>query len=366
MSYIKRQRSNHLKYSISLFAIFLFVLSVFAQNKPVKADSNLTILLKDSVAVSKTVTVDSTKKDTSLAFIADPLSQILKDPVGVNADNQMTSGHSENRDNFSFRNLQTPSVESIITPGKIIWTLIFLFIGYIIIRLLSGLLNRLGERSTKYRIAIKRLVPIVKIIGWIFIIFIIIQGIVKPPMAMVLGFFTSVGVAVGFAAQDLLKNVFGGLMILFDRPFQIGDKIEVGESYGEVIKIGLRSTRIVTADDSEVSVPNGEMMNSSISNSNSGQTNCQVVAEIYLPLDIDTQKARKIAMEAALVSKYIYLNKPVSVIFVNEMHERKSLLKMRLKAYVSDIRFEFVFKSDMTEIVLKELIKEGLLKPGLV
>lgn len=262
------------------------------------------------------------------------------------------------------RGLQTPSIDTIITPGKIIWTLIFLLIGYLSIRIVSGILNRLGERSTKYRITIKRLVPIIRIIGWIFVVFIIIQGIIKPPYAMVLGFFTSVGVAVGFAAQDLLKNIFGGLMILFDRPFQIGDKIEVGGSYGEVLKIGLRSTRIVTADDSEVSVPNAEMMNSSISNSNSGQTNCQVVAEIYLPLDVDTQQVRKIAMEAALVSKYIYLNKPVSVVFVNEMHERKSLLKMRLKAYVSDIRYEFVFKSDMTEIVLKELIKEGLLKPG--
>ncbi|WP_075589827.1 mechanosensitive ion channel family protein [Labilibacter marinus] len=256
--------------------------------------------------------------------------------------------------------LGAPSVNKIITTGKIVWSLIIILIGFLILRLLDALLNRFGSKSVQYRIFIKRIIPIVKIIGWSFVIYIIIQGVIRPPLATVIAFFTSVGVAVGFAAQDLLKNIFGGLMILFDRPFQIGDKIEASNSYGEVIKIGLRSTRIVTADDSVVTIPNAEMMNHSISNSNSGETNCQVVAEFYLPLDIDTQKVRRVATEAAMVSKFIYLNKPVTVLFFNEMKDRRSIIKMRLKAYVSDIQNEFVFKSDMTEITIRELIKEKL------
>ncbi|MCB0314052.1 MAG: mechanosensitive ion channel, partial [Calditrichaeota bacterium] len=52
--------------------------------------------------------------------------------------------------------------------------------------------------------------------------------------------------AIGFAAQDILKNIFGGLMLLLDRPFQVGDKIEAGGHYGEVVQIGLRTVRIVT------------------------------------------------------------------------------------------------------------------------
>ena len=99
--------------------------------------------------------------------------------------------------------------------------------------------------------------------------------------------------AIGFASQDILKNVFGGVIILIERPFNVGDKIEVTGQYGEVLEVGLRSTRIVTADDSIVVIPNGELMSKSISNSNSGEPNCQVVAEIYLPIDVDTMKARK-------------------------------------------------------------------------
>ena len=102
-------------------------------------------------------------------------------------------------------------------------------------------------------------------------------------------------------------------------------------------------------------------MNQSISNANSGETNCQGVAEIYLPITINTEEVRKIALEAAKVAKYIYLTKPVVVLFFNEIQHDKLCYKMRLKAYVMDIRYEFAFKSEMTETVTRELLKAGVL-----
>jgi len=149
-------------------------------------------------------------------------------------------------------------------------------------------------------------------------------------------------------------------MILFDRPFQVGDKIEIGSYYGEVVRIGLRTVRVVIPDDSLVSIPNSEIVNQSVSNANAGESNCQVVAEFFLQPDIDLIKAKKIAYQAAAVSRYIYLNKPIAVIIKNEIHQGRSLLKMRLKAYVLDIRFEFPFMSEMTEIVMSELLQHQL------
>ncbi|MCH7584414.1 MAG: mechanosensitive ion channel family protein [Acidobacteria bacterium] len=69
-----------------------------------------------------------------------------------------------------------------------------------------------------------------------------------------------VGLALSFAAQDTLSNLFAGVAILSDRPYEIGDFISLdsGER-GEVTKIGLRSTRLLTRDDVEVSIPNGVM-----------------------------------------------------------------------------------------------------------
>jgi hypothetical protein len=88
------------------------------------------------------------------------------------------------------------------------------------------------------------------------------------------------------------------------------------------------------------------------------------VAEFYLPPHIDLVKAKKIAYRAAAVSRYIYLNKPIAIIFKNEIYEGRSLLKMRLKAYVLDIRYEFPFSSEMTERVVSEFLKQGLVTPG--
>jgi small-conductance mechanosensitive channel len=140
----------------------------------------------------------------------------------------------------------------------------------------------------------------------------------------------------------------------------VGDKVEIGDYYGEVKNIGLRSTRIVTPDDSIVSIPNSDIMTKSVSNANAGEANCQVVAEIYLPVFIDLKKVKKIAIRAAQVSRYAYLNKPITVIFKNEIHQNRPVIKMRLKAYVLDIRYEFIFMSDMTEVTIRELIKHGI------
>jgi small-conductance mechanosensitive channel len=259
------------------------------------------------------------------------------------------------------KGLEPPSVLDVISIGKIIWAVIFFIIGIYLIKLFTKILDVFAEKSTSYRITIKGIVPIVRIFGWIIIIYIIIAGIFKPPIETIIAVTASVGIAIGFAAQDVIKNIFGGIMILFDRPFLVGDKIQVGDFYGEVIKIGLISTRVVTPDDSMVTIPNSEVMNKSVSNSNSGEPNCQVVAEIYLPVDINTDVVRQLAIEAAQVSRYVYLNKPVTVLFFNEIKDRKAYLKMRLKAYVMDIRFEFQFKSDMTEIVMQELLTRKII-----
>ncbi len=258
------------------------------------------------------------------------------------------------------RSIQESKPEWSLTFGKVFWTAVILTIAYFAIKYLTRLLENLAERWTNLRLGIKRVIPILRIAGWTLAIYIIIADILAPPIATLLAVTASAGIAVGFASQDILKNIFGGIMILFDRPFQVGDKIEVGSHYGEVVSIGLRTVRIVTPDDSLVSIPNSEMVNQSVSNANSGETNCQVVAEFYLPAHIDIVKAKKIAYRAAQVSRYVYLNKPISVALRNEIHEGRSLLKMRLKAYVLDIRYEFPFATEMTETVIQEFLKNDI------
>jgi hypothetical protein len=85
------------------------------------------------------------------------------------------------------------------------------------------------------------------------------------------------------------------------------------------------------------------------------------VTEIFLPVSIDTPRIRALATEAVSVSKYVYLNKPIVVLFSHEIKDRRTYMKMKVKAYVFDIRDEFKFKSDMTELIIKELLDKGII-----
>lgn len=321
---------------------------------------NLQAAQESSAAKPIEVTVIDTIK--VLVYDTVKAKESLTESADSVAEKTVNKAKDEIKDLGKKATEKIPSLNEVINFGNIFWSLVILVIAYFLIKLLVVIIERFAEKSTTYRIGLKGISPFVRIIGWTVAIIWVVEGIFKPPHAAILTFLASAGIAIGFAAQDILKNIFGGIMILFDRPFQVGDKIEVGSYYGEVTEIGLRSTRIVTKDDSLVSIPNAEVVNSSVSNSNTGEANCQVVAEIYLPIDADTNLARVVAIEAAQVSRFIYLNKPITVLFFNDVQQHRSFLKMRLKAYVSDIRNEFAFQSDMTEIVVKELIKKGVIK----
>ena len=260
-------------------------------------------------------------------------------------------------------NSETKSLSSYFSATKIIISVAIIFATYIFMRFLSLILGVWAERNTKHRVTIKGLIPLARVIAWTAALSFILVAVFRPPMASVLAFSASIGVAVGFAAQDLLKNIFGGIVIIFDKPFQIGDKVQVGNYYGEVVGVGLRSTRLVTSDDNLVSVPNSEVMNQPVANANAGADNCQVVTEIYLPLTCDMNKVRQFAIETAQVSKYIYLNKPIVVNFIQENIGYKIMLKVKVKAYVNDTRNEFRFKSEITEVLTREFADYYLVNP---
>lgn len=253
----------------------------------------------------------------------------------------------------------TKQLDELFSAGEIVLTVFALFGTYIFIRIVIFLLENFAERFPNYRLVLKGLIPVSRLVVWVLAIYVVIYGIIGPPAETIYAILASIGLAVGFASQDILKNVFGGIMLIIDRPFQVGDKIDIGGHYGEVLTIGLRSTRLVTPDDSVVAVPNGELMNQAVSNSNSSALDCQVVAEIFLPADTNVQEAKRIAWICAATSPYIYLKKPIVVIVAQKNEGRRPVLKMRIKAYVLDIRYEFAFMSDMTERTLTELKRRG-------
>lgn len=294
------------------------------------------------------------------AQVLQPDSLVAQDSSSTDTTAVMgTSGANTNDDGISITE-QASNIKEFISFTKIFVSLIIIALTVFLIRFVSWVLDKLSERITRYRLTFKTFVPIIRIVLWVFAGYIIVAAVFQPEQEAIWAFFASAGIAIGFASQDILKNIFGGFMILLDKPFQVGDKITAANYYGEVVRIGLRTTRIVTPDDSLVSIPNGELMHQSVSNTNAGALDCQVVVDLYLPGTVDIQLAKQIAYEAALTSKFVYLKKPVVVNVVDDF-KYTFLTKLKVKAYVHDIRYEFSFASDVTEIAKTEFIRLNLI-----
>jgi len=231
---------------------------------------------------------------------------------------------------------------------------------YFVVRGMTYVLDLLAERSAERRLLYKRIVPIARVLLWTLSLYVVLRGIFNVDAQGLLAAATAIGVAVGFAAQDLLKNIFGGLVVIFDQPFQVGDKIQIGDNYGEVVSIGLRSMRIVTPGDNLVSVPNAQVVDSAVSNANAGALDCQVTTDLYLPGDADERLAKTLAYEAAASSQFVYLEKPIVVMVVDEWQERHRL-HLKVKAYVLDARHEFRLASEVTERARQAFRAHGLL-----
>ncbi len=240
------------------------------------------------------------------------------------------------------------------------WAVIVMVAAFAFIKFLVWLLETLSERSARRRLFFKKLIPIARILVWTTVVYYVISGVFEVDKEGLLAAGAAVGVAVGFAAQDVLKNIFGGILIILDQPFQVGDRVSVGGTYGEVVSIGLRSTRIVTPDDNLVTVPNTQVVDGQVANANAGALDCQVVTELFLPGWVDVNRAKEIAYDAAANSKFVYLKKPIVVLIKDEFKET-FLTRVVVKAYVIDARYEAVFASDVTETAKSQYLREGML-----
>jgi len=109
------------------------------------------------------------------------------------------------------------------------------------------------------------------------------------------------GIAIGFAAKDTLGNLFGGLSVIVDAPYKIGDFINLdGGERGMVTSIGLRSTRILTRDDIEVTIPNATIANSKIVNETGGRwPKLRIRTNVGVAYGSDIDRVRSLLEETA-------------------------------------------------------------------
>lgn len=240
-----------------------------------------------------------------------------------------------------------------------------LLVGWLAIKLLWWVVNRLAGRFRRYRLYITGVFPFLRLLIWVFVIGVILLGVLNPPREIMLAVLASAGIAVGLAAQDVVRGIIAGMLIMFNGSLRVGDMVKIGEHYGEVVSMNLNVVCLRTFDDNLVSIPNAVILNQAVSDANAGELIEMVVIGFNLPATADVQRVKRLAWKAAVGSPYTYLKKPVFVL-AEDRFERTFLTRFQVKAYVLDIRFERLLASDIIERIKKALVAEGLLNEAMV
>jgi small-conductance mechanosensitive channel len=120
----------------------------------------------------------------------------------------------------------------------------------------------------------------------------------------------------GFALKDVLSNFVSGLLILFTRPFRIGDQIVIDETEGTVERILLRATQIRTYDGRHVLVPNAEVFTSRITNNTAAPVRRATVI-VHLPYDVDLERAAAACVAAATAADGVLPDPPPSILLAD-------------------------------------------------
>ncbi|MEP7121612.1 MAG: mechanosensitive ion channel domain-containing protein [Byssovorax sp.] len=172
--------------------------------------------------------------------------------------------------------------------------------------------------------------------------------------------------AVGFALRDLVASFIAGITIMFDRPFQVGDRVAYGGEYGDIIKIGLRSVRMNTLDHNIITIPNNKIFTDVTSSGNYGELEMQAAMDFYVGMDQDVKLAAEIIREACLTSPYVFLGQPIPVLAKQIILHDYVAFHIKARPYVFDCKYEKPFETDVHFRVLEAFRIHGIHPPALL
>ena len=267
---------------------------------------------------------------------------------------------------------QDPSGEVVTQLGRIIrWAGIFpsilLIIGaYFTLRFIKATVERLGNQFANQRMLFQKTATILQFGIYIAVTVSVIGLSVQLDDKVLTLIGGTFAVAVGFAIRDLVASFIAGVMVMIDRPFQVGDRVSFGGQYGDITAIGLRSVRMQTLDDNTITVPNNKFLTDITSNGNYGELDMQVVMDFYIGIDQDLVLAREIVTEAALSSRYVYLPKPIVVLVNQVIQDNYVAVRLRAKSYVLDTRYEKAFETDVNLRVWHAFKEAGIGAPAIL
>lgn len=189
------------------------------------------------------------------------------------------------------------------------------------------------------------------IIGFGIIVAIMGAGIDLNSFALLAG---ALGVGIGFGLQDIVKNFISGLILIFERPIQIGDAVQVEELSGRVMHIGIRSSTVKTWEGAEVIVPNGNLISNKLINWTLSDQRRRIDVKVGVAYGTDINLVMETLLDCVKRNEKI-LTDPAAYVLFNDFGE--SSLDFELRCWTSDFASWVGIRSDI-RVAIDKTFKE--------
>lgn len=250
----------------------------------------------------------------------------------------------------AYFNPQVIAAKVIILLQNAAIAAVILLAFYILYRVLKAVMSRVIERFALEKTIVSFLMMGLKYTIVIFAVVTTLDQIGLNITSLIAGLGIA-GLALGFAAKDTLSNIVAGIFIFWDRPFYIGDLVEIENEYGEVQEITLRTTRIVTPDGIMVSIPNSNIAANKIK-SYTMFPNLRLDMDVTIGVNEDIEKARR-EMLSIIRGDQRFMNEPAPVVLVQELGDYYT--KLQLRVWLEETRKHIAVRAE-----LRERIKNAL------
>ncbi|MEM6642671.1 MAG: mechanosensitive ion channel domain-containing protein [Bacteroidota bacterium] len=207
--------------------------------------------------------------------------------------------------------------KSKITLGTIFYFIFgFIVLSFLAKRFRDVLVNKILVKANVDRGARNSIGLITRVllmfIGSIFIIQ--TAGIDMSSLSLLAG---ALGVGIGFGLQNITDNFISGIIILFEKPIKVGDRIVVGDTEGDVINISVRATTILTNENVSIIVPNSEFISSRVINWSHNDRNIRFDLPVGVSYSEDPVQVKEILLAVAEENEHV-LSHPAPLVFFDE------------------------------------------------
>lgn len=170
---------------------------------------------------------------------------------------------------------------------------------------------------------------------------VILQTVVGINLTTFVALLGGLGVGLGFGLQNITSNFFSGLIILFERPIKVGDKVRVAEAIGTVKRIAIRATTLMTEDNTVIIVPNSDFISQRVTNWRYAVRNNRVAVRVRVPLDTDPARVEELLVAAVKTQDWVN-NTPAPSAVLLDMSDGWQHYELRAWSKGVDVNDELV------------------------